>query len=238
MEINRHAGQITQELVAWVTQHLPDMRVSATSLGGDAHVAADSANATADGHASGVDIRLVGAAPRVTPITAGRKRAALALDYLLTVRLPDPLAEHRVISDLAFAALDSGDLELVTDHSVAEICRAHGLPPQSGLLLRTEARQERVLPQAPLVRFPANTSLTPLVQAEGVVTGPDNVPIPGALVTLAGSNRSMITGPDGRFHFAIPDGSPAQVTARAKSREVTGPLVSGPANAFPLPMEA
>ncbi len=234
MDANNNAGEITQELVAWITQALPETRVSAVSL---AKSAIDAG--AADGiDGAGVDVRLVGAAPRSAPLTAGRKRAVLALDYLVTIRLADPIAEHRAMSDLAFAALNAADIELATERSVADVCRTNGLPPQTGLLLRTEARQETLLAQAPLVRHPPNMQLAPLVQAEGMVTGPDSRPIPGALITLAGSNRVTTTGPDGRFRIAIPEGSTAQATARAKSRDVSGPLNPGSANIFPLPMEA
>lgn len=235
MDINRHAGEVTQELVAWVSQQLPDMRVSAISLGQNSKDASAQGGAV---DAIGIDVRLIAAAPRVTPLIAGRKRAAIALDYLVTFRLAELHAEHRAMSDLAFAALAAPDIELVADYSIAEICRVNGLAPQTALLLRAEARQDHMLPHAPLVRHPPNVQLAPLAQAEGIVTGPGDIPIPGALVTLADSNLSAITGLDGRFHFAIPEGSPAQVTARAKSREVTGPLNPGPVNVFPLPMEA
>jgi len=231
VDINRHAGEVTQELVAWIAQQLPDMRVSAVSLGQDAKDAQD-------GAVGAIDVRLIAAAPRMSPLIAGRKRAAIALDYLVTFRLAELYAEHRAMSDLAFAALEAPDIELVADQSIAEVCRINGLAPQSALMLRAEARRDRALPRAPLVRHPPNVQLARLAQAEGVVTGPDDIPIPGALVTLADSNLSAITGLDGRFHFAIPEGSPAQATARAKSHGVTGPLNPGPLNVFPLPMEA
>jgi hypothetical protein len=168
----------------------------------------------------------------------GRNSKVLALDYLVTINLDDPLAEQSLAAELAFAALGRGEIELVSAISATALCHSLGLPPAAGLVIRTELRRDATLASAPLVRHPPITQLEPLSQAEGVVVGPGGIPIANALVLLKGSNRSVTTGPDGRFCFAIPAGSPAKVTARARMREVSALLNSGATTVLNLPLEA
>ena len=162
----------------------------------------------------------------------------MTLDYLITVNLDDPIDEHSAVAELAFAAIESSDLEIATDCSVSDACQAIGLTPSAGLVLRTEARREYALQRAPLVRELPIVSVGGLAQAEGTIIGPNHIPIAGAIVTLDGSNRQVTTGPDGRFRFAVPEGTRPQITARARSREVTSKLTPNSPSLIPLPMEA
>ena len=128
----RHAGEVTRHLVDWVTSVVPGAPVTVSSLSDEA----------AD---RGIEIRLIAAIPRVVPLRPGHRTVALALDYLVTVRLEDPFAEHEAVSNLAFAAQGAPGFELGTDRSVGELCRAIGLVPRAGIQLRTEARRNEVL---------------------------------------------------------------------------------------------
>ncbi len=220
-----NAADVTAGLIDWIGRIAPDAAITVVSSGG----------ATA---ANGISVRLVGLASRVVPAAPGGRSKVLALDYLVTVNLGDPLSEHHLAAELAFATLDRSDFELVEAISAAALCHSLGLPPSQGLVIRTELRRDTVLPVAPLVRHPPITQLEPLAQTEGVVIGPGDIPIANALVMLKGSNRSVTTGPDGRFCFAIPAGSPAKVTARARMREVSTTLNEGATTVLKLPMEA
>jgi len=172
----------------------------------------------------GIAIRLVEVAPRVVPLSPGHRSSAIALDYLVTVGIEDARLAHAALAEIAFAAQDSASYEIVTGRHVAELCATSGIALVPGLVLRTELRRDVPVRLAPLVREAPKPNLEPLVQARGRVVGPGNVPIAGALVTIAGSSRCCTTGPDGRFRFAIPAGQPATVTARARSREVSASL--------------
>jgi hypothetical protein len=214
------AGAVTTGLMRWIEDRLPGEKVVAESNEG------------------GVSIHLAGLAPRIVPHHPLRKSAVLALDYLIAARQSDPLEAHRAVGELAFAALDHDEYQLVGDASVAEISQRLGMAPAPGIVIRVELRREAVRPSAPLVRHPPLTRLEPLDEITGLVVGPGGTPIANALVLLTGSNRSVTTGPDGRFRFAIPAGSPAQVTARARSRKVLASLDPGSTNIISLPMEA
>lgn len=217
-------GTVSTSLRDWIRGIAPQIK---------AFIAGSAAGAEPEG----IAIRLVGMVPRVVPLSPGRRSAALALDYLITAHLADPIAEHAAISEIAFAALDSSDFVLLPDCPVADLCASFAIPAAPGLVLRTELRRDVRLPQAPLVREPPVPQVEPLVQAHGRVVGPGNVPIPGALVTIAGSSSST-TGPDGRFRFAIPAGQSATVTARARSREATASLTPETETILTLQMEA
>ena len=219
------AADVTASLLDWMTQAASGTPIAVVGSG-------------AGQAANGISIRLAGLAPRVVPPVPGRNSKVLALDYLVTIILDDPLAEQALAADLAFAALARSEVELVSEISSATLCRSLGLPPAQGLVIRTELRRDAVMPSAPLVRHPPITQLEPLSQAEGVVVGPGGIPIANALVMLKGSNRSVTTGPDGRFCFAIPAGTPAKVTARARMREVSASLNTGATNVLNLPLEA
>jgi hypothetical protein len=216
---------VSGNLQEWLGELLPDVPVTLA-------VGADPAGF------SGIAIRLLAIAPRVVPLNPGRRSAALALDYLVTVQLDDARAAHAAVSEIAFAVLDGGAYELVADRSAGEWCTALGMTPSPGLVLRTELRRDTRVPLAPLVREAPRPSLEPLVHARGRVVGPGNMPIAGALVTIAGTSRCSTTGPDGRFRFAIPAGQPATVTARARSREVSASLAPETETILTLQMEA
>ena len=225
MTANREANIVTEELIAWITLQVPKFNVAATAVGRPRE-------------GPGIALALLRAVPRVAPLSFERKRAVLALDYLVTINLNDPIDEHSAVADLTFAALEAPELEIAIDYPVSEACRAIGLPPSAGLVLRTEARREQILARAPLVRELPIVSVGGLVQAEGTVVGPNNIPIAGAIVTLDGSNRQVTTGPDGRFRFAVPEGTKPHITARARSRQITSKLIPNTPSLISLPMEA
>jgi Carboxypeptidase regulatory-like domain len=224
-----NAADVTAGLIDWIAEAVAGSAPGvAVAVVGSDDVAAP----------SGVSVRLIGLEPRVVPTAPGRDSKVLALDYLITFNLDDALAEHGLVTELAFAALARCDFELVGSVNAAAVCQSLGLAPAQGLVIRTELRRDAVLPVAPLVRHPPITQLEPLAQAEGLVVGPGGIPISNALVMLKGSNRSATTGPDGRFCFAIPAGTPAKVTARARMREVSASLNEGATTVLKLPMEA
>jgi len=224
MGTSRHADEVTRGLLDWVRRHDSGGRVDVQTLGRESEE-------------DGIDIRLLDVAPRLEPRVRGRIDRTLALDYLVTVRFADPIAEHRRVAELAFAAMANPFYEIVADRPPAQACLALGLKPSAGLVLRAQARLSEDQPRAPLVREPAITRIVPLAFVEGTVVGPGNVPIAGALVTVDGSDRAATTGADGRFRFATPADTAVRGTVRARSTEM--PIVAEPGRPaiIPLPLE-
>ncbi|GGI74052.1 hypothetical protein GCM10007973_08630 [Polymorphobacter multimanifer] len=160
---------------------------------------------------------------------------ALTLSYLVTVRLDDPVAEHRVAAAIAFAVMSAQGFEL-SDRSAAETCVAIGLPPAAGCVIIASIEQERVMPRAPLVREPARIKISPADWLDGIVLGPGDVPVAGAYVRLA--DAATVTGPDGRFRFRVPAETTVEVTARARDVGASVQAKPGIPARISLPLEA
>ena len=203
------AADVTQELLDWIR---------AAAGGAPAAV-----KAAAEAPAEGVDLRLLAMtprpAPRPTPRTS-RPPAVLALDYLLTVRGKDPLEEHSLAAELMFAALELQDVEVLEAPSAAAAAARLGMPPAAGFVLRTCLSRERERARAPLVRFPPVARTGGLGQVEGVVLGPGDAPVPGALVSLVGLGRMARTDPDGRFRISGPPPGAGEVRLRVRAKGV------------------
>ncbi|MGE5722098.1 MAG: carboxypeptidase-like regulatory domain-containing protein [Sphingomonadales bacterium] len=225
MSVACDAKTVTQQLLDWIDHQLPNISAVPVSL-----LKSDIGD--------GIEVRLLDLSTRAEPRSPDRLSHTLLLDYLITVRFADPLTEHRHVGELALAVLESPDLQLVTDRQVPEACRLLGLPPSAGLILRAELRRTRDLPRAPLVREPAITRLSPLAWLEGVVVGPGDQPVAGAMVVLEGSDRTHITGPDGHFRFPSPSGNPVHATVRARSVTASAELGAGAPTIIKLPLEA
>jgi hypothetical protein len=201
------AESTTTDLVAWIRSILPDVPTVARPLG-------------APERDSGVDLRLIRAAPRATTRSA-ETPAILDLDYLVTIQMADAGAEQHALVELLFAAAARPDSEVVTDQSVAELCATLGIPVATGFVLRT-----------PLVRIPTRRphwrSRVPLVVhsaelgvIEGRVIGPRDTPVAGAVITAAGFNVMTRSDDDGHFRLV---GMPitaagVRLTARASDTE-------------------
>ena len=82
------------------------------------------------------------------------------------------------------------------------------------------------------------TRTVPLGFVDGIVLGPGDVPVPGAVVILGDGDRSAVTGPDGRFRFASPAGAPVRVAARAHGRANSTAATAGEPAVITLPLGA
>ncbi len=153
------ADHLTRRLVDWTKSVLPAAAVAARSL----H------DTTRD---DGVDLRLLGLAPRPAP-GGPAAPAILALDYLVTLRLADPLDEQAALADLLFAAMAQADFEVVEGRRAAELCAALGLPVAAGFVLRTLLVRDRPVRKVALVREPlvVHASEMPAVAREAADPG-------------------------------------------------------------------
>lgn len=206
------ADGVTQGLRDWIASVLPDVAVEI--------FAADDWQ-----KAAGVSLRLLALGPVPLP---GPDRAprALRLDYLLTLSLDDPLAEHRCLGELTFAAMERPDYRLLAADEAAGIRRQFGVPAGAGLMIAAELRRERVLERAPLVRRPLVVQAGEIGRLEGVVLGPEDTPLADAIVELPALNLSAMTDHRGRFRFAgTPSGAPQRlaVTKNRVRVEVNAP---------------
>lgn len=178
---------VTKELIAWISSVLPGADVRPLPL------RAPPLNA-------GVDVRLVALTPH-DRAPRGQPRQVIDLDYLITVRMQDAAVEQAAAADLLFAAADRHDLELPAEPTVGDICASLGLPRSLGFVLRTPMPRVRADERAPRVRHPLIVRDAALQAIEGVVVGPEGMPVAGAIVTEKGVGRSVRTDARGRFRI-------------------------------------
>lgn len=166
-----------------------------------------------------------------------RKRPPLQFmaHYLVTTWADEPEETHRLLGRLAFAAMDSPDMDVAFDPLPPAAWQAFGLPPQPSFILHVPVRLERPEAAVPLVRQPLVLQTAPLVELQGIIVGPDDLPIARARVELPSLNRVTYSDAKGGFRFVgvAGDGQARQlrVVAKGKTLDVT---VEQPAAAEPV----
>lgn len=188
--------------------------------------------------ADSVEIRLLAVRPR-SELRARDRTDLLSLDYLVTVRVADALAEHRAVADILFALAGDPDL-VVMDESAATASATLGLPIAPGCVVRGTVARVRPATPVPLVRFPLDARIGDLAMVRGTVLGPAETPVMGALVSVVGIDRFVRTGVDGRFRLAAPAGQrePVRVRARARGFEAEAEVRPGEPIIVTLAMES
>ena len=128
----------------------------------------------------------------------------VALRYLVTAQGKNQDAEHRVLGDLLFAALDPStpgrpELEVVLAPPGPGLWTALGTYPRPCFVLQVPARKERPQRQAKMVLDPLIVQGAPMVDFAGRLLGPGDVPLAGAEIELPGLDRWTRTDGAGRF---------------------------------------
>lgn len=170
----------------------------------------------------GVGIHLLEVVPEPTPRTAARPRLQLWLKYLITSWADSAGEAHHLLDQLFEAAMQHPDFEIQAEMPGSSCWQAFGVPPQPCLTLRTRAWKE--LTPKP-VKLVFKTVLEKVLSGplEGVVLGPQAIPIAEAVVELPALNLSTRTDPYGQFRFAnVPlGGGLSNLRVQAKGREMT-----------------
>ncbi|MDZ4763886.1 MAG: hypothetical protein SGI73_04985 [Chloroflexota bacterium] len=143
----------------------------------------------------------------------------IRLHYLVTVHHDDPLEAHKLLGTLMFAALEEPayevDLELLPLAAWASFQQL----PQPAFVLKVPLRRERPERDVQLVRKPLNLQSASLTTLRGVILGPDDIPLHGAVIELPALGRTQRTDRAGAFEFETVPVQPRQrVSIRAKGR--------------------
>jgi len=206
-----HAGltvidEVDQKLADWVEEVLPGVSVT---LDGPAGANDD------------VGLHLFEMAD--LPPARGEKRPPLQvrLGYLVTTSGADVTLAHKRLGTLLFAALTHPDWDVRFPGDIAEFWSAVGMPPRAGFILTVPLRQPVEVEPAPPVRGPIRVQGVGSRAMEGVVLGPDDVPISDAFVEIPSLQLATRSDTRGHFRFAAVPTSPAkqQLRVRAKARE-------------------
>jgi hypothetical protein len=158
--------------------------------------------------------------PAPAPRTPQRPPLQVMLRYLVTVAAQDAANAHRILGELAFAAMDTAEFEVEVEPVPAAVWTALGVPLRPCFVLRVPLRRERPQPRHPRVRFPIVLRTTPVRALVGVVVGPGDIPIMGARVDVPSMGRSVQTDAQGRFRIPGVPAKPAPSSLRVRARGV------------------
>lgn len=150
---------------------------------------------------SGVSLYLLEIANAPPPRGARPAPVRLHLRYLVTTWAERPEEAHRLLGELVFAALDRSDVDVDLAPLPAHEWAALGLTPRPSFVLQAPLVRSRAEKPAPPVKQMV-TRVASAVGVRGVVLGPGDVPLAGALVEVP--SMGLVTRADGggRFRFA------------------------------------
>jgi hypothetical protein len=214
-------ADLTSSLVDWAHSVRPDasVRVASSRPGSESSRKPSSDNEIA--------VRLV----RVEGFSGPRSRDAvstkLQLEYAFDLSFADPVAEQQALADLAFGILDHDELGERSEDVRAE---------NGGLTATFVLHRRRDLPRAKPVRE-TKIALHPQCRVTGFVRAENGFPIARAQLQVRESDRLIVTGNDGGFAFAAPDGTTVRATVSAKGRTADVELKPGETNLITLAME-
>lgn len=202
--------EVDQRLKDWAGTVIKDTPVS---------LAAPSASDTG----RGVGLYLMDLAHAPPPRTVKRPPLRISLRYLVTTWAEQPEEAHGLLGQLVFAAMDSAEFEVDLDLVPVSVWRAFGVAPRPSFVLRVPLQRERPEPEVKLVRGPLEVETSPVQSLQGVVLGPQEVPLVGARVELPALRLSTRTDSKGRFHFSTVPAGPSAKLLRitAKGRELS-----------------
>jgi len=215
------AADLTGSLVDWVRSVRPDATVRVVP-GRDNPKDAGKAAPDKD-----IAVRLVRIEGATGPRSGDAVSRKLQLEYRFEVAFADPVAEHQAIADLAFAMLERDDLGEASDTVRGE---------NSSLGATFILHRQRDLPRAKPVRE-AVIDLQPQARVAGFVRAQNGFPIARARLQVHDSDRLIVTGNDGGFAFAAPDGTTVRATVSAKGKTADVELRPGDPNLITLTME-
>ena len=150
---------------------------------------------------------------------AQRPPLQLLLRYLLTTRAERPQEAHRMLGELAFAALESTEFDVEPGPVSEQTWSAFGVAPRPSLLLRVPLRRERP-EESPAARVmqPLIVESESLTSIDGRVVGPGGEPVAGARVESPAAGKSARTDAEGRFSFSAFPSGPRSLEWRIKAR--------------------
>lgn len=176
----------------------------------------------------GISLYLIEVVPKPAARGVRTQPLQIALRYLVTASSEDATQADGWVAELLFAALGDPEWEAVLEPIPLAVWRSFSGIPRPSFLLQVPLRRERPHKRVPYVRFPLVVRDSPMEVLEGVVLGPETIPLTGAIVELPALQLSTRTDARGRFRFTAVPTEPRSklVRVRAKGRETT--LKTGP----------
>lgn len=141
-----------------------------------------------------------------------------------------------MLEELLFAAMENPDFEIDAQPVPLEFWRAFAVPPRPSFTLRVPLRIDREEPRAKRVQMPIVVDTAPLAPLDGLVLGPRDIPLSGAVVEVPALRLVTRTDFKGRFHFAGIPATPQNLLMRVESNgfELTVPAAVNQRNGKPV----
>src|SRR5207237_7371042 len=135
----------------------------------------------------GVSLYLMDVISSPPPRAARKIHLEISLRYLIDTWSADAAEDPQLLGDLLFAALANADFSVEPGPIATDMWISLGVPPRAGFLMRVPLAKD--LPERPskYVRQVV-VKTTPSTSIAGLVTGPGDIPLSGALVQLPGLN--------------------------------------------------
>jgi hypothetical protein len=207
------------------------------ALGPAAHVRVGRIDDATPSDGTTVTLTLIDIAPAPLPSgPAGLPPLQLRARYLVTVAAADSGAEREAIADLAFTAGPIPEVDLEPKTPGLEIWRSLGIAMRPALLIAVLVQRQQHRPmrrvRQPLVAKWASSR--PLL---GVVVGPGDVPIAGALVEVEGLPQTAYSNYRGEFAFrAVPGDDPSPTLVVSAKGATVRVRVDGGATSSSAPL--
>ena len=178
---------IDQDLKDWIGAVLPGVEVSFDAP-------------REDGASPAVSVYLLELLQSFPLSTLKRAPLELTLRYLITTWSKSPSDAHKMLGQLALAALDHSGFVVDSESLPLELWRGFGIAPRPSLVLRVPLRQERPEVKAKPVLAPMKVNWEGLNGFFGVLIGrPGDLPVADAAVEV--SNLGLRTRSDGKGRF-------------------------------------
>jgi hypothetical protein len=170
----------------------------------------------------GVNLYLMGLAERPATHESPQPSLRIVLNYLVTTWAESPEEAHRLLGELAFAALASPEFEVDFDTLPVLVWASYHLIPRPYFVLNVPVRKLREVPPLKYVTTPLSIRGAETTRLYGLTVGPDNVPLSGVQITMPALRQVQYSDARGRFVFPLVPGPPAQrmIRVKVKGREL------------------
>ncbi|NIM94254.1 MAG: DUF4255 domain-containing protein [Anaerolineales bacterium] len=166
----------------------------------------------------GISIYLFQLVP--APPARGTKRPPLQINlrYLVTTYSETRGDAHRMLGELAFAAMANPEFEVELDPLGPDVWLAFGINPLPSFILSVPLRKEQPEPDTKLVYKPLVVKTAAVISLHGLVLGPEDIPLPSARIEIPHLQVSERTDREGRFCFLSVPSEPRMKLLRVKAK--------------------
>ncbi len=196
---------VNQNLSSWVDSTLPNTELTFQPPGDR-----DSSK--------GVSLYLMEFLPAVTTSAVKKTAHQFQLRYLISSWSTEPEQAQQILSSLIFSAMDNPDFQIDLEPVSCQLWRAFGVTPRPSFLLQLPLILKRKEHRAPLIRYPLEIKQSSIVTMQGVVLGPEDVPIAQANVELPAYQLKTTTDSNGCFKFNTVPETPVVKKLKIKAR--------------------